>query len=757
MVNKYSIATLLSLVVLAGYFLYPALFLDQSLVHVDNLIHGYPLLHFHHQVVSNGLSPFWTDLVYGGHPLFAEAQAGLSNPLNILTALLFAPEFGHNLLHYLAMILLGMGTYGLCRSLSIDRAAAMFGALASSFSGLALYTNSNLTGMEAMAVIPWALWGFESWLRTPKVKQAILFGLAMAYLILAGYPHFFHGTVLYMLVSMVTVPFEKRFRDNRIEYLKRYVSTGAIAVLICASVAAIQWIPLLELVNFSHRRDGTELLFSIPADTYIRGFIYSVANPKPYSYFPIVGSLLVCMLASAVLLFSTSARIRGHLLGVFLLVNLGFAQSSPLYNFLLEYRLLPGLGNFRIMFPYFHIAFVGICVLAAMTIHQLSRGMIREVKLWVITLFGVIWCLLVYRYHYDEAPLTNYVVTVLAIAASIILIQVQKQIIIPVACCLLLIIEIVTLKIDRYTFVANNILRTTPKTVQLIQQGNNPRDFKHLSIAYSTLAFVSPYKSQLEKLAAMDLNQIHYSTNLLWGLPSFNGAFALGSRRRALIEKHIENEIIGRVDTPPGLRIIDILSIKYVTTRGPLKTPGFVKIMENKLPALMLMDNTAALPKFQAYTRVIQTESPEAALAALQAMQERTLVIDNPTTINSINDTIAQNKPDIRFELLHDEATDYLLETSSGAPFWLFLADANYPGWRAEISGEDTPVYSAQILGKAIRVPAGKQKVRVYFRSGSVMVGAVITATALAIIACYCLFGLFKRCQRLSQLESINQ
>ena len=83
---KYSLITLVILGALATYLFYPVLFLDRSLVHADNLHHGYALLKFHHDVIHSGLSPLWTDLVYGGHALFAEGQAGLSNPVNWLVA-----------------------------------------------------------------------------------------------------------------------------------------------------------------------------------------------------------------------------------------------------------------------------------------------------------------------------------------------------------------------------------------------------------------------------------------------------------------------------------------------------------------------------------------------------------------------------------------------------------------------------------------------------------------------------------------------
>ncbi len=56
---------------------------------------------------------------------------------------------------------------------------------------------------------------------------------------------------------------------------------------------------------------------------------------------------------------------------------------------------------------------------------------------------------------------------------------------------------------------------------------------------------------------------------------------------------------------------------------------------------------------------------------------------------------------------------EYEFNVHARKPVWLFIADANYPGWQAEIDGHSTPVYSAQVLGKAVFVPSGIHKITV--------------------------------------------
>jgi uncharacterized membrane protein YfhO len=89
----------------------------------------------------------------------------------------------------------------------------------------------------------------------------------------------------------------------------------------------------------------------------------------------------------------------------------------------------------------------------------------------------------------------------------------------------------------------------------------------------------------------------------------------------------------------------------------------------------------------------------------------------------------------MQITLLADEPTHYRLSVRAEEPGWLFLADANYPGWRAYVDGAETLVYTAQLLGKAIAIPEGEHQVELEFRSPSYRLGLRITqATLLAIV-----------------------
>ncbi|MEH6588909.1 MAG: hypothetical protein V7746_01565 [Halioglobus sp.] len=752
--HRYAFLTITILTGLATYLFNAMLFQDQSLVHADNLHHGYAFLKFHHDVIHNGVSPFWTSYVYGGHPLFAEGQAGLSNPINYIVAWLFSPVFGQNLIHWLSMIALGIGTYGLSRTLSISGPASLFAALAATFSSLFIHTNSSMVAMEAMVWIPWTIWAFEAWVNKPDTTRAILFGLATAMLVFSGYPHFLHGTVIYIAASGTTLFFDRRHNDNGKQLWQKYWRTGVLAIVTCVGISCIQWLPLLELSSYSHRQDGASVKLHGEPTYALRGLIYSTVNtaitdPDNRLYFPNMGSLLVCLLASLALIRRGSARITGHLIALILLFNLGLGDGSPIYSFIVKFGLLPGIDKFRILFPYFYPAVIGIAVVAASSIDQLTRykqcSAPRISRSALVILAGA-WTLLLIYLWVDEAPVTNYVIAAAAVALYWIFSYLKQLRWFALSLLLLLIGEIFLLKLQPFKGIDNSFLLEQPSAATHIVNTDDFEQYKHLHTGMVALVFTSPYSEKLERRTKHERNSLVASTNLLWGIPSFSGALALQQQNMPAIVKLMEDEFKGNSDHRPGLRLMDIFSIKWVSRPYANASERFTHI-KNANDKTILLENPYAQPRIQTYHNIKAVEDPLEALKALTEANERTLFIQTKAIPEDAMPN--QAKPDdIDLKTMVFSDTRYELRSNSTSPYWLFLADSNYPGWHAQIDEKNTEIYSAQVLGKAILVPAGDHGIRLYFDSPTVKVGALVSITASLIIALTALLGFWRMRRR---------
>ena len=86
------------------------------------------------------------------------------------------------------------------------------------------------------------------------------------------------------------------------------------------------------------------------------------------------------------------------------------------------------------------------------------------------------------------------------------------------------------------------------------------------------------------------------------------------------------------------------------------------------------------------------------------------------------------------------ERLAYQRASGAGAGY-LLIDDAWFPGWRAEVDGQTTPIYRANVHFKAVWVPASGRTVMLIYEPSSVRLGAIISAGAAALTALLLLRG----------------
>ena len=261
-------------------------------------------------------------------------------------------------------------------------------------------------------------------------------------------------------------------------------------------------------------------------------------------------------------------------------------------------------------------------------------------------------------------------------------------------------------------------------------------DFRHYHTGLVALGFASPYSSNLGGKTSHELQNLVGSSSLLWGIPSFTAALALKSHRKPIANAVIEEDKLGYNDHHEGDRLMDKLAVRWVS-KGASKTSRHLVPVRDRENRGIGWENPAAKPVVQVYHDTRWTDSPESAARAIREQSASTLFLEG----EPLADTGARKnaKNPVHVEALTKRAERYEFITSADAGFWLFLADTYHPGWKATVDGKDTPVYPAQVLGKAIYVPAGKHEVDIFFQSDTFRIGAAISAISLIVLVIYCL------------------
>ena len=756
------------LIALITAFWAPTLFNGKSLIHGDSILHGLSLWEYHARNAYDFDNLLWSKEIYGGHPLFAESQGGFAYPLHMLLARTMEPIYANNFAHWIGMLIGSVGLFGLSRTVGNSNWASGFATLATLFASYWLHAQQNMTYGAAVTWLPWVLWAGEYWILRPGWRSAFFLGITTALAVLVGYPHLLHGAALYVGVSLLSNLMERKSRAELFSNFSMVWKTGLLAVLISVGLAAVQWLPLLELTNYSHRASGTAItLINLPLSIYLRGLLYNLHTSgfESPDFFTLIGSILICLLFSIFVFFKIPPRIKGHIIATLLLFNLGIGGSSPVFRVLYDHNLIPGMHYFRFMAPYLIVAIVGISLIAANSIDNLTIALTGKNKSWrmaklhwswrqgVAALVFLLFWFFMFRIAGFDIPVgsKHMAIVALGVLGVAALTRIDKAVHIPMFLFLLLATEAATMKLHEFHFGDIKLLEK-PQTAQVIERDDPSKNYKFYD---SSLAFLyamgSPSRPSLDQDVKQMLMHLCGLSPIRWNIPSMMGALALPLREVLVAEPIILSEINAKSTTPAGLRLIDLLSVKYIGFESPVYAPGFRLKYHDSTTSTWLIENTAAKPRFQIYTNYVFANSSQEALAALQSTAAPLLALETPSFIiphaSFAADAfpITSAEPHIEFTLTEDRATHYQLRVNAMQPGWLFLADANYPGWHAYIDGGEVPVFTAQILGKAIYIPTGTHKVILAFKSNSFRLGLLLTLFTLFSLALISIFIIARR------------
>ena len=87
-----------------------------------------------------------------------------------------------------------------------------------------------------------------------------------------------------------------------------------------------------------------------------------------------------------------------------------------------------------------------------------------------------------------------------------------------------------------------------------------------------------------------------------------------------------------------------------------------------------------------------------------------------------------------RVDIISYTSTEVALRTESEKAGYLVLTDTYYPGWIATIDGEAAPIHRANVMFRAVVVPAGSHDVLFRYQPTSFRIGAIISVMTAGIL-----------------------
>ena len=197
----------------------------------------------------------------------------------------------------------------------------------------------------------------------------------------------------------------------------------------------------------------------------------------------------------------------------------------------------------------------------------------------------------------------------------------------------------------------------------------------------------------------------------------------------------------------PRSALVDLAAVTYVVAQkddqsivGLRADAAFKQVFET--PNETIDENTAARPRVRIERDVTVARDEKDAIAKLAPLARQQHVDHAPLVLEGspppLEDACAPADDEHVTIADRRDPARLVLDAQLDKPAYVVVADAYYPGWRATVDGASTPIYAADVLFRAIRVPAGAHRIVFTYVCEPLREGAAIAlAAALALAAIF--------------------
>lgn len=685
------------------------------------------------EALRAGELPLWNPYLRLGQPFAATLYSQVFYPPRLLTVLLAGPELGLTLQHLLHVALAAAGTFLLLRHLRASRLAAMLGAAAFALSAPFSVLSAQQNVASAAAWTGFLLLASRRAALQPSPRRAAQVALVAGLAFLAGSPE----TWLWQAPLALAVALAAR------REVRTLVATGA-GLAWGFALGALVALPALEFARNSTRgagrMDQLEWSLSWPQ-------LLSVAWPfaeHPRSrywagddqFFILVLFLgtLVCALALAGL--GRSRRTLPFGLGALVLTLLALGAHFPPAALVLQ---LPPFHLFRYPVKYFVGAAFCLAVLAAFGLDALSRRARRGHRSLkhVAAVVAALFAALLLGPPLTRLPLFRsgveaglpWVVLVLGAGALAFVLPAAgpgRAFRIRRALAVVALVEL--------------------GAFHLMQGGTGSAPLASLRRASRLAAAIPPdYAGRVSvDLASDELSEVPTTLSATAApLPGEGGSYIALSRDALVPNRFVEERlrVFEGYGAPEPLRIeslyesgaraaFDLAGVGYYVRRGPPPFEDLVPILS--LPGLpTLYRSDTALPRaFVVHAARVagDAEAQAAFMDPTQPLRRTALLAEGePLEAPGCEGSTAR--------VMEAGLSRVEVALEACGPGYLVLSDSHYPGWEATLDGAPVPVWRANAVMRAVRVPAGAHSVRFDYRPLSFRLGALLSVLALGALA----------------------
>ncbi len=191
------------------------------------------------------------------------------------------------------------------------------------------------------------------------------------------------------------------------------------------------------------------------------------------------------------------------------------------------------------------------------------------------------------------------------------------------------------------------------------------------------------------------------------------------------------------------LPLLDRMSVRFYAAPLGVELARLRALVNGQLSEKQpgLLERLAALPRTYVARRVRVEPDPERARAAMLAGQRRDVVVANPVLA-------AASPGNGSATLLHHDSQQVRVSADCNRPCLVVLTDLDYPGWKATVDGQPSPIVTTNLLYRGVVIPAGQHEIVHRYHPVALVRGAQLGGALLAALLCALLLA-----QRRAKLE----
>ena len=723
---------------------------------------GFACDYVHDRAIAGGLHAGridqWNPFTGAGAPLWAE-QGGPFFPLK-LPFWLLPGRTTFDLFLGLRLLFAGLGAYALARVRGLDAAGAWVAAIGFELSG-ALLAPCAFGNASPLYVLPWLILGAQRLADEPRQRRVGAAALALGLAAHGGHPTLIALVLLAFAVALAGYVAPDWRRPRRVALR---LAAGATALGIGLALAAPVLLPLIELaqlgVSYKHRspgvlawtwslhlaRGGGALSWAAPG----AASTLAVLSASPHAFGGALGAVALSLAAIGVRRRGLDGGLIALLiLGVGLTVApgvVGVRPQTPVLGL-----ILPMYGWPLIALPLSQAAGHGALRLARARDAWLGAAVMlaAALALWWVpdTMLTPTWTAL--RHAADTSQgwvRLSYPLAVTALFAAVL--RLRRRAGVVAAACLLC-----------GAIAAEQCVTIVPALWQ-------PRVTEGEDVSPATRFLQTHMRDGQSRFAGLPVVIGHPMLPMLFGLRDLRNVSALPLERHfaylqavgkragrftlqdvaavdsVLLDRAATRFLAFAAAVVPAPATPSLALIPYMPPQAPDQSARLRQVYRDA--RAVVYENPHALPRARLTRRITPLAGRQAATAwavTLGRGEGDAIVGLEPAADGTVpialdDRAVAEDHVEL---LAGDDPDRVAVRVVAARDAYLVVADTYHPGWRARLDGQSVPIFPADLLFRAVSVPAGAHTVELEYEPASFRLGVWLAAVggvlALAMLA----------------------